>query len=184
MLLSHNRMVNLVYNKVETEGEGYVGGGRVRYPFLPHSLPPMAEESTEVWVWVAATTITTRVQDSLGLPQEHSQTSQLSLLPLLYFRPSTSSSKTTISRSMCEWSQVCWDEILSPSASGSCCLWPQAASTVYSSVPHKSWHFLWYGKGGDILTSGPWIASWLTSLPPVSTHFTPLHLHMVSWVVF
>lgn len=53
----------------------------------PCPLPLTAEGYTEVWVWTAATSITRRTQDSLGLPQEHLPTSWLLLLPPLYFRP-------------------------------------------------------------------------------------------------
>lgn len=142
----------------------------MRCPFLPRSLPPMAEGYTEVWVWITVTTITMRAKDSPGLPQEPSQTSQLFLLPLLYLRPSSSPFKAKTSQGMCELGDKC-TEILSTSASR----WGTSGHKLRHLACHTNHDiFLWHGKVGDTLTSRPPTATWLSSLPPVSTHFFPL----------
>lgn len=171
MFLSHNRMLNFVYNKVGTEGK-WNGGGENEMPF---SASPPATNG--------------RIHRGLGMNScyyHYYEGQRLTRFASGAFTNITAIPDTTalfqaviislqgqnFSRYVWIGWQVYWDP--EPLSFQIGYLWPRAASSVYSSMPYKSWYFLWYGKGEDTLTSGPPIATWLSSLPPVSTHFSPL----------
>lgn len=149
-------------------------GERMRYP--PTSLPATNGRRIQQGLGVSSCDHhIMRAKDSLGLPQEPSQTSWPFLLPLLYFRPSLSSFKSKTLKVCVNGWQVYWDpeprslQVLLPLPT-SCliCLF-QCAIQIMT-------FFYNMEKVGTHLPHDLQIASWLASLSPVSIHFTSILL--------
>lgn len=165
-------MVNLVYNKVGTEGK-WNGGGENEMPFSA-SFPA---------------TNGGRIHRGLGMNNcyyHYYEGQRLTRFASGAFTNITAISATTalsqaliislqgqnFSRYVWIGWQVYWDPEHLSFQMGY--LWPQAASSFILVCHTNHDIFLWHGKVGDTLTSRPPTATWLSSLPPVSTHFFPL----------